>query len=526
MKTYANAAPMLEAYRRGDAAGALAHAEQVIASDPYAADAHLTSALVHLRSGAVADTVGSLKACLKSRSAEWVLERLRRDLLVRGARPLGRDMVLKVGGLLRSHLSPLGPPLPPQHRRASHEYVNVVGSSWVRSFGASTSLLPLFIGMGPAMLLLDEELAAVTRRKFAENLKRIDASRHTLLIAGSDPYYYVTNARKADAAWPAKTTAADLAAMDAVAERHRSILKDAKARVTAKTVLLGLTPTFDAKINDLCRHLNARLQVLCAEMDVCFLDCWDMLLDPATGYLREDYAAKAYPGDIHFSTECLPLFLDLLQREGLLTPSAAAACDYDWTHVFEVQVDSSERTRIWSEPKVLPRNAFDSNKVAASHLGGVIADLLTAFATQRADQAYLMVNVRDGFMATALPPQTHSGCLAFTDTEMNLAAGQAVLDFYGRSDVRLERCDDLHLMDGQTFTQTLLMIHPDSVEDDERRCNEVLARLPPNAQIVIGTPQPTRIRALQLGPRQPYVFSISNRHIPEKWRNYAIAILN
>ncbi|HEY1930301.1 MAG TPA: SGNH/GDSL hydrolase family protein, partial [Caulobacteraceae bacterium] len=401
--TYASAQPMLAAYRRGDAQAALAAAAQVLAADPYAADAHLICGLIHLRSGAVAETVSSLKACLKSRSAEWVLERLRRDLIVRGGRPLGRDMVLKVGALLRSNLSPLGAPLPPERRRANHAYVNVVGSSWVRSFGASTGIFPLFIGMGPLMLLLDEQLAAVTQRKFAENLKRVDASRNTLLISGSDPYYYVTDARKADSAWPTEVTPQDLAMMDTVAERHRPILRDAKARLTGTTILLGLTPTFDDKMNALCQHLNVRLKALCEEMDVRFIDCWEELADPATGRLREDAAAQAYPGDIHFSAECLPIFITLLQREGLLSSLVAAACDFDWTHVFEAQVDSSERTRIWSEPKVLPRNAFDSSKVAAAHLGGIIADLLTAFAAQQADQTYLMINVRDGFMPTAIP---------------------------------------------------------------------------------------------------------------------------
>jgi hypothetical protein len=108
----------------------------------------------------------------------------------------------------------------------------------------------------------------------------------------------------------------------------------------------------------------------------------------------------------------------------------------------------------------------------------------------------------------------------------NLQAGRAVLDFYGRSDVRLELPEAFALIDGRAFTQTLLMIHPDSVEADERRCNEVLARLAPNAAVIVGTPRPDRLPELQLGERKAYVVPISNRHIPEKWRDYAIAIYN
>ncbi|MBI1198286.1 MAG: hypothetical protein GC203_10525 [Phenylobacterium sp.] len=521
---YASAYPMLVAYREGRTEVALAAAAERLAADPFSVDAHMTCALIHLRAGAIAETIASLKACLQVRSAEWVLERLRRDLVLRGARPLSRDMVLKLGALLRSNLSPLGPALAPERRAARHDYVNVVGSSYVRSFGANTALFPLFIGMGPAMLLLDEALAAVTRRKFAENLKRIDASRNTLLIAGSDPYYYVTYARRDDPAWPRETTAEDIAKMEAVAERHRPILMDAKARLAGQVTLLGLTPTFDDKMNDLCRRLNVRLRALCEEVGVGFLDCWDDLLDPATGRLREDCAAQAYVGDIHFSTEAATLLIARLQQEGLLPPTVTPAPNHDWSHVFEVQVDASERSRIWTEPKVLPRNAFESNKVAAAHLGGLVADLLTAFGAQRADQTYLMVNVRDGFMPVAVPPQIHSGCLAFTDSVRNLEAGRMVLDFYGRSDVRLELDDALSLLDGQTFTQTLVMIHPDSYEDDERRANAVLERLPAGAPVVVGTPRPEQLGGLRLGARTPHIARISNRHIPEKWRNYAMAI--
>ena len=118
------------------------------------------------------------------------------------------------------------------------------------------------------------------------------------------------------------------------------------------------------------------------------------------------------------------------------------ACDFEWSHIFEVFVEKSERSRIWCEPHVHPRNAFASDKIAASHLGGHIADLLTAFGAQRLDQTMLMVNVRDGYLPVLVPPQVHAGCLAFTDTQANLQVGRQVLDFYGRPDVQLELPDN------------------------------------------------------------------------------------
>jgi hypothetical protein len=70
----------------------------------------------------------------------------------------------------------------------------------------------------------------------------------------------------------------------------------------------------------------------------------------------------------------------------------------------------------------------------------------------------------------------------------------------------------------------VLLIHPGSFEADERRCNEVLAKLDNSPPLIIATPFPDRVSALSLGSRQVRMFGISNRHIPEIWRNYSVGI--
>jgi hypothetical protein len=512
-------------YRTGKPDEALTALAPVVAANPHDAEAHMTMALIMLRRNAVAETIASLKACALSRPGEWIVERMRRDFQTHGRPPLQKDMAFRLGSFLRSNLNVLGPALPPERRRARHEFMNVVGSSYVRSFGGSPAFFPLFIGMGPTMLLLSEAAAAVTRRKFRENLKRVDASRNTMLIVGADPYYHVTGLQKAGAQRPDGAMPEDFAMMDAVAQRHAAILADAKELITGKVILLGTTPTHNDLMNVLSIHLNARLKALCESMDVAFVDWWDELTDPATKRFRDDYCAHAYPGDVHFTLKATRRFMELLKEEGLFSEAVEPSSAYEWSHVFECAVDASEKTRLWSEPSVTPKNAFQSHKVASSHLNGHIADLLTILAAQQPDQTSLMVNVREGFLPVAVPGQVHAGCLAFTDTEANLQVGRQVLDFYGRTDIQLEPELAFPMLDDRRFSEVVLLIHPDSFEADERRANEVLGRLGAAPSIIIGTPLPERMSALNLDGRTPGMFSISNRHIPEQWRNYAIGII-
>ena len=512
-------------YRTGQAAPALEALARIVAEDANAVEVHLLMALIRLRQNAVAETMACLNACVVLRPAEWIVERIRRDFQAHGRPPLQKDMAFRLGSFFRKNLSALGPPLPPKQRRTSHEFMNVVGSSYVRSFGGSPAFFPLFIGMGPTMLLTSEAAAAITRLKFRENLRRVDSDQNTMLIAGADPYYHVIALQKNGIERPTGATPDDFAAMDAVAERHGPILQDAKDMLVGKLMLLGATPTQDDLMNVLSVHLNKRLKVLCESIGVVFLDWWDELADKTTNRLRDDFCAKAYPGDVHFTLKATKLFMELLKDRGLFGEAVVPSNTFEWSHVFECTVDASEKTRLWSEPSVTPKNAVQSHKVAASHLGGHIADLLTALAIQVPDQTLLMINVREGFLPVSVPSQVHRGCLAFTDSTDNLLVGQQVIDFYGRSDIQLETETSFSMLDQREFSEVVLLIHPDSVEEDERRCNDVLSRLAKVPSIILGTPRPERAGMLRLNGRQPNMFAISNRHIPEKWRDYSIGVI-
>ena len=512
-------------YRAKQYDEALAAAGRTLADNPHEAEANLTVALVMFRRNAVAETIESLKKCLTSRSADWIVERLRQDFQAFGRPPLQRDMAFRMGAFLRTSLNTLGPAPAPEHRRAGAAFINIVGTSYVRSFGASPAFLPVFIGMGPTMLLMTEPAASVTQRKFRENLKRVDPRRDTMLVIGGDPYYRVVHLKNAGVARENGATDEDFALMDAAVANHRKIFEDAKATITGRLMFLAATPTFDPLVNQLSRYLNERLRALCEEFGILFLDWWDEFLDPATGLMRADYSANAYPGDIHFSLSTTQRIMELLQVDGLLPEGVEPSSAYAWSHVFECEIDPSEKTRFWCEPGVTPRNAFQSHKIAATHLNFRVVDVLTSLGLQQPDQTFLMANVRDGFMPVTAPPQIQAGCLAFTDTAENRQIARAVLDFHGRLDVQVETSDRFDLVRGRTFSQVVVLIHPDSVEADEARARELFGCLAATPSIIIGTPFPERLDQLGLGDRTRSLTAVSNRHVPEVWRNYNVAVV-
>lgn len=527
--SFLSAAAPFAAYRRGEVDEALALVQRVTAVDPNATEAHMCAALIHLRRNDAAATLESLKRCAKSRSADWIVAQLRSDFAAHGAPAVAAAFGARLGSFFRGQMTSLSAPLAPGERQADHPLVNVVGTSYVRSFGGSTALFPLFIGMGPTMLLLTEEAAALTRRKFAVNLERVDPRRDTLLVVGGDAFYHVRNILKTRTEESETATAADHELMALVARRHGAILADARKLIGGRLFMLGSTPTFSALVDDLALQLNKELIAVCAAHDVELVDCWAELADPATNRLRAAYSANAYPGDIHYSLATTPIFINALKARGALPAETPADAEFEWSSVFECDIDPAERTRIWCEPSVSPNNAFKSDKIATSHLLGRTADLVVFLAAYAAERTLAIINAQDGYAAIAVPSQVISGCVAITDSQANRQAAQMTLDFFGRSDVDLHEFGDaaLDLVANSSFWGALLIVHPDSVEADEARCNAVLGRIGPVSMLLVATARPDRIAQIETGDRQvKATIPLSNRHIPAKWHEFTLFIFS
>ncbi len=478
--------------------------------------------MIRLARGAMKDAIPDLRAAAELRSGEWLLERLRVELMARSRLSFPLEDAMKLGGLLRSRLSPVGPVPAPARRTADHEFVNIVGTSFVRSFGGNTCFFPVFVGMGPGMLLLNDEASAITRNKMLENLKRVDLSRPTVLTIGSDAYYHIENILKMRKDPSAPVSEEDYALMELVAERHRPLLAAAKKLLKGRLLLLCSTPTQEHRVNVLSHHLNQHLATVCRETGVEFLDWWADLADPVTDRLADKYSAKAYPGDIHFTLETTTAVRQAAPGDWRSHAKVLrAAVNYEWSHVFECDIGVGEKTRIWCEPNVSPNNAVKSHKIAASHVYGKLADLLTATLIASGPQSALYVNVREGYLPTALPAALISRSVALTRSANDARLARAVLDFWGRSDVVLRQLDPGVVKAIAGFEPSLVVgaTYPDTREEDIGAINGILAaegRARMLALLLIDPADAARIdlKGYQLQAK----VLVGHRYVPPAWQ--------
>jgi hypothetical protein len=524
--SFVGAAEPLALYAAGDHDGAAELAARVLAEDPNAAEAHLCLMLLHMRAANLQKMAEAARACARLRSGEWVLAMLRQDIGRLGAPSLSVKDAIRLGGVVRSRLPALGPELPPEQRRAEHAFVNAIGTSYVRGLGANTAFFPLFIGVGRTMLLLTEQAAALTVRKFAANLPRLDTSKPTLLVLGGDANNHVRNLINTRTHDGDEPNDADRELIRLAARRHGAVFEEAREHVKGRLLMLSALPTYSDHVNALGMELNAALEPVCHAYGVEFVNCWAALADPQTNRLRLDYSASAYADDIHFSLGATPVFLDELKRRGVLPGEVPSEANFEWTSVFDCTVEPSEPTRIWCEPSISPNNAFQSDKIASTHLSASVADLVSFLLMNEAGRTLAVVNARDGALLVQVPAALHSGCQAITDTEEDRRAGQMALDFYGRTDARLASfAEGIAEMAGRSFSALVLLVHPGTEDDDLRRCNEALERLGAARRVVAAMPDPDRLADLNLGTRRMIgPIEISNRYIPERWRRYSLFV--
>ena len=507
---------------------ALVIADAILGSDPNCADAHLCAALVHLQRNEIRPAVNHMQKCVASRSVEWVLEKVRAENARHPSGSIALDDGMILGAFFRSRLEEVAPLLPHHHHRANGACINVVGTSFVRSFGGNSCLFPLFIGMGASTMLLTEDLCGITQRKFVDNLKRIDTRRPTILSLGAETGYY---ARNHEGLRPHhelnEVTDADRAVIAQVAENYRAFLLGIQKEVSGPLMLLGAIPSFDDVINEMSYDLHGKLAAICDEIGVTFLDWWDDLVDPETKHMYAHMSANAYPNDNHLTLAATGMIVDKLKALGVLDENAHSGQDYEWSHVFECQIEPSEKTRIWPEPSVSPNNAFQSDKIALSFLGGRFADLLVALLANRPLQSLLIVNATDAWLPAAIPPQVVAGCVALTHSPESAKLGQIVLDFYGRSDVSFMVTNDesLQRLVNIDFTYAVVCLYPDSYDSDLARARQVLNAVRKPQNMLVMTPFPDRLPDLAgLGFASVAVAKIGIRHIPAKWHEMSVAM--
>jgi hypothetical protein len=517
----------LAEFRGGNIQQALAIADGVLADDPASADALLTRAMVRLTQGAFKDALPDLRVAADLRSGDWLLERLRIEFSARKGLALPLEDAQKLGGFIRSRLSPLGPIITGERRSAPGNRVNVVGSSYTRSFGGNSCFLPILVGMGSDLLFLNEDVAAISRRRMIEAIGRLDRGLPTILTLGHDSHYHTKNLLKTRKTVGAPFGRGDYALMEKVAERHRPLLNEAQKIVSGRLFLLCAPPGDDDRTNALSRRLNKQLAAICREMRVEFLDWWSDLIDSSTGRLAGRYGGKEFSGANNFAVAATGLFIRNLKSMGVLDGTVSPTANHEWTHVFECDTGAGSPTRIWCEQDVTPRNAVNSHKVAASHIYGKLADFMTAMFVATGSQSALYVNVRDGYLPTVLPSSLVSRSIALTASQSDAVAARSVLGFWGRSDVKLEVMSEIPAGAIADFDASLIIgaTYPDSVAADLLAINAVLKLRRPARLLALLLLDPTDAARVALDAYSPVArVTLGHSLVPRAWQQATLLV--
>ena len=508
----------VELYRAGRLQEAAAACERRLSERPDAADARLYLGLTMLRQAQARPAIKCLKVIDGAIDGHALLATLRTGL---DGHDLDLQSAMALGGFLRTTFARLQPRC---DQPVADRYINVLGSSHARSFGTHPIFFPLFIAIGRTCLVLTEPLFQATRRKFLENLARLDGSQDIIVMLGGDPRLHLENLAGTRPGGGPDLTDADRRLMRVAAARYGEILREIKQQVSGRLILYNVLPTFDLRVNELTRFMNDELKRVCAEIDVIFLDICDAILDPRSGLLRQDVAAVAFKGDFHLNDSALPIVLDRLRELGVLDDDADRACGFRWSYVFGYSVSPGEESRIWCEPDVSPSNALTSDKVACSLLANSALDYLSVNLLNRTDARVLMVNVKEGYLPLNAPAGLMARCVAVADNAEYARMARRIAHFSGRTDIEFTTfgTPDMERLREAAFDLVVVNLHPDTLAEDCRRAHEVLARVSAETMHVL-SPQPDAIA--KLGPaarRVDRILTIGNHHIPAKWRQFSV----
>lgn len=505
-------------YRAGRFQDAAEACARLLSGDPGAAHANLFMGMALLRLEKAREAIRHLKAIGGAIPPNELLTALRSGL---GGGALNLQAAMAAGGFLRSAFGRLRQP---SATPVSHDYINVLGSSHARSFGTHPIFFPVFIAIGRTCLVLTEEHFEKTRRKYLDNLARLDRSRDIIVILGGEPRLHLENFAGTRPTDGPDVTDEDRALMGVCAGRYGEILREIKDRVDGRVILYNVLPTFDLRVNELTRVMNDALRRVCGELGVLFLDVCDEITDPASGLLRDDIAAVAFKGDFHLNDSALPIVIAGLHDLGVFPDDTDDDCGFRWSYVFGYSVSPGEESRIWCEPDVSPTNALTSDKVACALLANTALDFLSINLLGLRDPRVLMVNVKEGYLALNAPAELMGCCVAVADSDAHARMAQRIAHFAGRADIEFvaHGAPEMDRLGDEPFDMVVVHVHPDTIGEDCRRAREVLDRVDGGTLYVL-TPQPDAVTSL--GPAASGVDSgiaIGNRHIPEKWREFSI----
>lgn len=405
-------------------------------------------------------------------------------------------------------------------------FLNVLGTSHARSFGANSYYLPIFAGIGRTMLVLTEESFRLTREKVSQNLRRLDKSQDIMLILGGEPRLHYENFLNTRSQSGGYLSDDDFQLMDLVGQRYMEIAKEVETQVNGKVAIYNVLPTFDPKVNLLTERLNKEIALLCTGSSILFVNVINDLMDSKTGGIREEFTAHAYEGDFHLGIKALPVITDKFKELGLVPDYASTANDFDWNYVFTFQFSPHEPSRIWCEPNVSPNNAFSSWKIAATFVAGrAIEYIIGHFVFNNMVQNITFINSMEGFLPLHFPLGISNSLKAVSLNDKENAMAVRIANIMGRHDCHFTIVNQEAAAPINEKEMLVYTILPHQADDQRKVFNSFMSRNEFKYCVVIA-PDNGYINRLSInGWKLVDGMEIGNHHLQPEWQKMVIFLL-
>ena len=345
-----------------------------------------------------------------------------------------------LGHIARKVMPFVGPTQASRSGSTDDPFVYVVGSSYVRSFSASTLFLPLWLGPANELSFLNDERAARTTAHLFATLDRCDLRNPVLLVMGNnDPINHADNLLGTKDLQAKGELGSHAEVVEAAAMRYAAAIEAILGRYPGiRLLVLGGCVMFARENTEYARISNRALAAQCKKLGVNFIDINDDLVDPENGLLRVDRAS--YHDNAHLSKGAsVELVGKALTQLGLLP---TGVLPFEWSFLWQAPLSPDFVVRIWGEPHTGPSNLVHSRTVAFNHvieraLHVLLGTLAIDVGSSR--PSVLVPYCREGFVPLSLPIAGVSRVTGLDPDEASVVMARRLADYFGRAEIEFRR---------------------------------------------------------------------------------------
>lgn len=487
----------------------------------------MSYAIEALRSNNPKDTARWLTECVTARSLDYVVHHLRQHC----ASIHDEMQIRQLGKILKGPNIRLRPAAM-NWTFSQRDSVYIVGSSFVRAFGLSPRLIPVFIGKAINCNAVTDEAFDAMRQKYAKALARLPPGCQLILPVGIDASLLVLPqgrfmkklAAVLKAMPPEQRFEAVSPGIESIANRYAQLCLEAR-RISDRIFVVLAPPTIDQWGNRLTRSLNDHIVSALAPTDIKVIDLWNAFTSSVSGLLDTDrFGLPTILDDFHYNEDGARLILDAALQAGLCLDEPERQRPFEWTHVFTMEAGLDEPFRIWCEPAVSAHNALTSGKIAASYVADRFAEILTGYCLKSGIQEIGWLNTHDGYLPFSMPAEVVERHSLFECEPSDIHLIDTLVDFTRRYDVTARPIIDAVSWTPDVDRLCCCVIQPQDVQDRADRILDVLKRWQPKRLFAMADPRWIERLGTELNLQPIRNWPVGVNHLRQEWRTFQAAL--